>query len=965
MRAFASCAFAIEVLFQDASAIAAPPWASAAVVAQAPEAEKKDAQPAPEQQPPQQAPQQQPSQQLPQAAPPPGQEAQPQQERQPQEAPGGVTQLPPVKVAPAPAEEPKPKPKPKPRIVRQPEPPLMRTLPARPVQRREARPAPNRETTPAPPPRVPARSARTPRPAPPRRATVPAAQASSEAAASEAETAAAEAATPTEFPAGVPMSPVKGSEIPLDKVPSAVSQVTSEEIERSGSPAIEQAIQQQVPGAIITDVNGNSFQTDIQYRGFTASPIEGTPQGLAVYQNGVRINEVFGDTVNWELIPASAINSIAVVTGNPLYGLNALGGALNIAMKDGFGFHGVESDTRAGSFGRVQQYLQLGRKVDNFAAYAAVEGIWDDGWRFFSPSEVKRAYVDLGVKGTNSEFHINFTGGQSALGVVGPTPVQLLAQDYRSVFTNPQTTNNDLAMVSVNGNVDITNALSLSGVGYLRSFHQKHVDGNISDVKPCNLLENPESGYDPNSLLCLETGGGAVPITNRSGGVVRTGAFYGPNDTIGEIDRTSNDTNSFGGTLQGTSKAPFYGHNNIFIGGASLDHGNVTAKTAAELGSVNTQNLVVTGNGVFIGFPPLELAPVNLKVVTNYYGLYFSDTLDVTERLAVTVGGRYNYEAISLYDQFNFPGSNLTGDHLYTRFNPMAGATYKFSRNLSVYGGYAEANRAPTPAELACSDPAQPCLLQNFLVSDPDLKQVVSKTWQGGLRGHFSPFNYGRLDWSAGVFSTQNFDDIVNVTSPVIVTRGYFQNAGETLRQGVEASARYKVEGFSVYANYAFVEATFQSFLTIPSPNNPFADADGNIFVRPGDRIPSIPLHRLKMGFDYSVTEAWKFGADVALASDVYFHGDESNQNPPVPGYGVVNVRTSYDLVPGVTVYGLINNLFNHKYAAYGTFFETDIETVSGEPPTGLTNPRMITPAQPFSAYGGVRLRYLPVRALE
>ena len=90
---------------------------------------------------------------------------------------------------------------------------------------------------------------------------------------------------------------------------------------------------------------------DVQYRGFTASPVEGTPQGLAVYQNGVRINEVFGDTVNWDLIPSNAINGVTVVSGNPLYGLNALGGALNISMKDGFSYQGVESDTRAGFLG--------------------------------------------------------------------------------------------------------------------------------------------------------------------------------------------------------------------------------------------------------------------------------------------------------------------------------------------------------------------------------------------------------------------------------------------------------------------------------------------------------------------------------------------------------------------------------------------------------------------------------------
>jgi iron complex outermembrane receptor protein len=207
----------------------------------------------------------------------------------------------------------------------------------------------------------------------------------------------------------------------------------------SGSPALENALQQNVPGIIISDVSGNAFATDIQYRGFSASPVEGTPQGLAVYQNGVRINEVFGDTVNWDLIPSNAIKSITVVSGNPLYGLNVLGGALNIAMKDGFGFQGVESDTRGGSYGRFQESLQMGKQVDNFAAYAAAEGIWEDGWRQFSPSEVRRAYVDLGARSKDAEFHIDFTGADNAIGAVGPTPVQLLAQDYSAVFTNPQT----------------------------------------------------------------------------------------------------------------------------------------------------------------------------------------------------------------------------------------------------------------------------------------------------------------------------------------------------------------------------------------------------------------------------------------------------------------------------------------------------------------------------------------------
>ena len=842
-----------------------------------------------------------------QPAPQPGQQAAPGAPAKP-----GVTQLPPVKVTPQAA----PTAKPKARMTQKPKP---REAP--PV--RQAQPAARPVTTPAPE--------------------------------VSAETA-AEADTAGGFAQGIPMSPVKGSEIPLEKVPSAVGQVSSADIERTGSPAVEQSIQQYVPGAIISDVNGNAFSTDVQFRGFTASPVEGTPQGLAVYQSGVRINEVFGDTVNWDLIPTTAIKSMALVTGNPLYGLNALGGAINLTMKDGFDFQGVESDTRVGSYGRFQEYLQLGKQIDNFAAYAALEGVWDNGWRQFSPSEVKRAYFDLGVKDKDSEFHINFTGAETALGIVGPTPVELLGTDYSAVFTNPQTTNNELAMLSMNGSTKLTDTWTLSAVGYLRSFHQQHVDANVSDVAPCTGLnaDGTPNGNNPN-LLCLQTASGAEQyVLNQKGQTITTAQYYGPNDTIGETDRSTNNANSFGTTLQATDKDRIFGHNNIFIAGASVDHGYVKSTSNAELGTLNTQNWVNTVNGLYLS-GPVDIAPVDLTTTTTYYGLYFTDTFDVTNALSVTAGGRYNYEDLSLDD----PTGLLTGDHLFTRFNPMAGATYKFNSNLSAFGSYAEANRAPTPAELGCANPAQPCVLAEFLVSDPNLQQVVSKTWQGGLRGNLSPFGYGQLNWTADVFHTENYNDILTAISPVITTRGYFQNAGNTLREGVEASVNYKWNQLTVNANYAYVDATFLSNIIIPSPNNPFADpTTGNIFVHPGDHIPLIPPHRFKLSFDYALTDAWSVGADLVVASSQYFFGDESNQNPQLPGYGVVNFRTSYEFQKGVTAYVLVNNVFDHKYATYGTFYETDIETVSGNPSTGLSNPATITPAQPLSVYGGFKVRF-------
>ena len=139
-----------------------------------------------------------------------------------------------------------------------------------------------------------------------------------------------------------PTTPISGSGIDIDKVPASVNVVDAAQIDRVRSANIADALQRYVPGIIVNEVAGNPFQPDVQFRGFVASPVAGTPQGLAVYQNGVRVNEAFGDTVNWDLIPTAAIQSVAVVTNNPAFGLNALGGSINVQMKDGFKYQGAE-----------------------------------------------------------------------------------------------------------------------------------------------------------------------------------------------------------------------------------------------------------------------------------------------------------------------------------------------------------------------------------------------------------------------------------------------------------------------------------------------------------------------------------------------------------------------------------------------------------------------------------------------
>src|SRR5579871_3253080 len=142
--------------------------------------------------------------------------------------------------------------------------------------------------------------------------------------------------------------------IDRDKVPSNTTVMSSEDFSHDKTTNILDAFSRSIPGVFIGDQSGNAFQRDFNYRGFTASPVPGTPQGIAVYQNGVRINESYGDVVNWDFIPERAINRVTLVPNSPIFGLNAIGGALSVEMKNGFNYQGREAEAMLGTYGRVQ-----------------------------------------------------------------------------------------------------------------------------------------------------------------------------------------------------------------------------------------------------------------------------------------------------------------------------------------------------------------------------------------------------------------------------------------------------------------------------------------------------------------------------------------------------------------------------------------------------------------------------------
>jgi iron complex outermembrane receptor protein len=221
----------------------------------------------------------------------------------------------------------------------------------------------------------------------------------------------------------------------------------------------------------------------------------------------------------------------------------------------------------------------------------------------------------------------------------------------------------------------------------------------------------------------------------------------------------------------------------------------------------------------------------------------------------------------------------------------------------------------------------------------------------------------GKLDWSISFYHTENQDDIYSVPSPNVVGFGYFTNAGNTLREGVDLGATYRTEKWDVYANYSYIKAQFLTPILLSSPNNPNADANGNIQVLPGDNLPGIPNHKFKIGFDYELLPKWKIGGDLVYRSSQYYVGDEINALPKISGFATVNLRTSYQVTSNIQIYGLINNAFNYRAATFGSLFDTGstLNQNTGTAVPGLfnsTDPRAITIAPPLEAMAGLKMTF-------
>jgi iron complex outermembrane receptor protein len=613
-----------------------------------------------------------------------------------------------------------------------------------------------------------------------------------------------------------------------------------------------------------------------------------------------------------------------------------LGGSISIKLRDGFSYQGFEAEASGGSFGTIGADFQWGQRSGTTATYVAGTISHQGGWRDQQSSDLQNLYGDIGWRGPKGELHFNVLLANSSLNGPGTSPIELLEVAPAAQFTAPNFISNRAAQVSLSGNMALSDTLSLQAVTYYENFQQHVRNGNAPNDTPCD---------DDASLLCNASG----ISTTLGGGTIP--AFLGPNPlAYSELDVQTTNTNRYGASAQVTDTGKLFGLENHLVVGASFDGAQTMFTGSSNIGGISLDSRDFIGPGFVIDEPGIN-SPVRVAISDAYYGIFITDTLHLTDRLAFTASGRFNSAQIDLSDQ---NGGDLSGNHSYNHFNPAVGLTYRFAPWLTAYAGYAVTNRAPTPAELSCASPADSCSLANFFVGDPDLKQVVAHTVEVGLRGS-TQVSGGRLGYDVGFYRTELDDDIIFVNSPVL-NRAFFTNVGQTQRQGVDVSLRYTTPRWSAWVAYAYTNATFQSTFTEDAGSNPAADASGNITIHPGNQLPGVPAHQGKLGVSWNVTDAWTVAAVLLAQSGQYLVGDEANLTPKLPAFFTLNLSTVYKVTPHIELFGSMENVTNQHYYTFGTFSPTSSVFLAQAP--NATNPRAYSPAAPIGVFGGVRVKF-------
>lgn len=703
-------------------------------------------------------------------------------------------------------------------------------------------------------------------------------------------------------------TPMGSSGIPLDRFAGNAQVIGLKDIPPDTA-SIADVLNEQGNSVFINDAQGNPFNIDLNYRGFTASPTLGSSQGLSVFLDGIRMNEPFGDVMAWDLIPHIAIANLALIPGsNPVYGVNTLGGSIALETKSGFNYTQNEAKVSTGSFGRSSLDVQTGGNRDGKAYYVGMTSFNEDGWARFGRSQVRQAFAKLSQR--NEDVGLDFSMMYSDNYLRGNQTVPLSSQNQAEFgYSHPDYLSSQNLMLNLKGTFNINTFNNIETSLYYRKINRSMFNSNIS-----SWINDPASN---NTDTC----------------------YVNANCPASNILTTVNQ-DIFGLNFEWSNNQPIYDVNHTFTMGGNLEYGNTAMTNLGQNSFINTDK-----NNESIGIGP-QLPQAQIDSKNQRFGIYLSEIVSINDALNLNVSARYDYAKINLSGlsctDINLctnlaiaPGGNsvsdVSGTHTYQRINPAFGLNYQFNPSLTSFINYSEGFRTPSAIELACADSLNPCSgIPNSFASDPELKAVVSRTIEIGFRGKFS----NALSWRTAVFNSDLTDDIIfNQTN---ANQGYFANVGGTRRRGLELGLNGSSQKWNYSLLGSYIDATFQSPFTPANANNSSCIANGGcdgVIVQPGSHIPNIPALSMKLNLSYQLRPSTKLSTQILATGPSYARGDETNTdiNGQVPGYMIVKLSASHQLDSRLTLFGTINNLLDHQYSSFGNLAMNNITTGTSE----------------------------------
>jgi len=677
------------------------------------------------------------------------------------------------------------------------------------------------------------------------------------------------------------------------------------------------------------NMNGNPFLPNINYRGFAASPVPGTPVGISVFLDGVRINEPFTNNLLWDYVPQLAIQNMEMVPGsNPIYGQNTLGGALVMQTKNGRTSPGSMLQDYAGVWGTNDLEFQHGGYKGNWDWFLSGNWMSQDGWRQQSSSYVKQLFAKVGYHTEETDVHLEYIGADNLINILGPTPLDMIATGGNSmIYTGPNPQFDNLNMVNLLASQKLNDELTLGGNAYFRESNYNFSNGNVAN----NVDQFLGFNY-PLAGQALNANGMPIPAGEWDfGSIAQTGA---------------------GARLQLQWEKSFAGMENYAVAGASFDWAQCFFGSGfypAAMGA-NYNNITIPGYPFQNQF--------SVPTFSDYVGLYLTDTFSPTPWFHLTGALRDNYAQMVIggtgVDENSGETVSLAAAERFQQVTPAAGFTLQplaafgvsdpTLKDLTFFFNYSESFRPPMVGEITGANPAIPVILPVAQLGDPSLSPVLVQTFESGFRGKLTP---GNIDWAFSFYQS-NLSNNIMFEQTGHSSAGFFQNIGSEQNQGVEVTLQGSYQKLTWFANWSFLEATFQSPLVLQNA------VSAAVAVQPGNRLSNLPQQMVKAGITYQLLPQWQVSMDFQYYSSRVLYGDWANVYPMLTGFAVLNLQTYYTINKHCQIFAFATNLYDEQYASAGLISQN---VFTGAPHGGTIVP-FVTPGSPFGVWGGVRLQF-------